>query len=82
MAKRKKKKLSKRYKEIIIQSEVSQRKTNTIYYLYVESKKRTYLQTRNRFTDMENKLTFTKRNSRGGGKLIRSLQLKYTHYYI
>ena len=47
--------------EIIILSEVSQTKTNTIWYhLYVESKnkyKRTYLL--NRFIDLENELTVT-----------------------
>ena len=53
--------------EIIKLSEVSQRKTNTRWYcLYVESKlkkkayKWTYLQNRNRFTDIEKKLMVTK----------------------
>ena len=47
--------------EIIRLSEVSQRKTNIIWYhFYVESRKKshkwTYLQNRNRLTDLENKL--------------------------
>ena len=51
--------------EIIILSEVSQRKVNIIWYhLYMESKKSwykwTYLQNRNRLTDIENKLMVTK----------------------
>ena len=53
--------------EIIILSEVSQRKTNIWYCLDVESKKRnkwTYLQNRNRLTDIENKLMATKGNWR------------------
>ena len=55
-----------------LESEVSQSKTNTIWYhLYVESLKKkrykwTYLQNRNRFTDLENKLMVTKRE--GGGR--------------
>ena len=50
---------------IIVRREVSRRKTNiTWHHLYVESKiwhKRTYLWNRNRLTDIENKLTVTKR---------------------
>ena len=50
--------------EILILSELSQRKTNTIrYHLYVESKiwpKRTYLQNRKRLTDVENRLVVAK----------------------
>ena len=50
--------------EIIILIKVSQRKTNTMWYhLYVESKiwyKSTYLQNRNRFTIIGNKLMVTK----------------------
>ena len=57
--------------EIIILSEVSQTKTNIIWYrLYVESKKNgykwTYLQNRNRVTDVENKLMVTKDKMVGG----------------
>ena len=58
--------------EIVILSEASQTKTNiTGYRLYVESKKtaQTYLQNRNRITDVENKLTVTKGESRGKGYL-------------
>ena len=52
--------------EIIILNEVSQRKTNSIWYhLYVESKKKkrykwTYIQNRNRPTDIESKLIVIK----------------------
>ena len=47
--------------EIVIVSEVSQRKKNIVWHsLYVESKKKwykwTYLQKRNRLTDLENEL--------------------------
>ena len=47
----------------------SQRKTNTIYHSYVESKKRhkgTYLQDINRLTDTKNKFVITK-GERGKG---------------
>ena len=58
--------------EIIILSEVSQRKTNTIWYhLHVEFKichEWTYLQNRNRLTDIKNKLMVTKWE-RGRNKL-------------
>ena len=57
--------------EIIIPSEISQTKTNiTWYHLYIESKKWykwTYLQNKNRLTDIENKLMVTK-GKRWGGK--------------
>ena len=50
--------------EIIILSKVCQKETNTIWYhLYVESKiwhKWTYLQNRNRLTDIENRLVVAK----------------------
>ena len=50
--------------EIILLSEVTKRKTNTIWYhLYVESKIRhkwTYLRNRNRLTDIENRLVVAK----------------------
>ena len=56
--------------EIIILSEVSQTKTNIMCYdLYVESKKKykwTYLQNRNRVTDVENKFMVT--GEVGGGR--------------
>ena len=58
--------------EIIILNEVSQTKINIIWYhLYVESKiwyKWTYLQSRNRLTDIENKFMVTK--GKGGGRGI------------
>ena len=58
--------------DIFILSEVSQTKTNTVWYhLHVESKKKwqkkTYLQSRNRLTDIESKLTVTKVEMGGGG---------------
>ena len=55
--------------------ELSQRKTNTWYHSHVESKKWykwTYLQNKNRFTDIENKVMVTKGESEdagGGNKL-------------
>ena len=59
--------------EIITLTEVSQkRKTNSIWYhLYVESKiwhYWTYLQNRNRLTDIENRLGVAKGEAGGGGK--------------
>ena len=56
--------------EIIILSEISQTKINIIWYLYVEFKKWyiwTYLQNRNKFTDLENKLMVIKGERWGGG---------------
>ena len=54
------------------EDEVSQRKTNIIWYhLYVESKKWykwIYLQNRNRVTDVENKLMVTKGEGGGAGR--------------
>ena len=55
--------------EIIILSEVSQTKTNIIWYhLYVESKKMIQMNlfTKQRLTDIENKLMVTKGERRGG----------------
>ena len=56
--------------EIITLSEVNQRKTNIMWYhLYVESEiwyKWTYLQNRNRLTDIENKFMVTKGEREGG----------------
>ena len=55
--------------EILILSEVRKRKTNTIWYhLYGESKiwyKWTYLQNRNRFTDIDHKLAVAKGEAKG-----------------
>ena len=48
--------------EMILPSEVNQRKTNIWYNLYVESKKQykwTYLQNRNRLTEIETTLMTT-----------------------
>ena len=57
--------------EIIILSEVSQRKTSiTWYHLYVEPKKKLIqmnLQNRNRLTDFKNKLMVTKGERGWGG---------------
>ena len=57
--------------KIIILSEVSQTKTNIIWYhLYVKSKKCykwTYLQNRNRLTDIENEPMITKGDNKVEG---------------
>ena len=61
--------------EMILLSEVSQTKTNIMWYHFHlsccgESKKKwykwNYIQTKNRWTDRENKLVVTKRGKRGG----------------
>ena len=58
-------------REIIILSEVSQRKINIIHYhLYMESKKKLYnelIYKTNRLTEAENKLMATKRKRYRGG---------------
>ena len=73
------------YLEIIILSEVSQKKTNTIWYhLHVESKiqhKWAYLQSRNRLTDIESRLVVTGRGKMGTG-WTRSLGLADVNYSI
>ena len=55
--------------KIFILNEVGQTKTNTVWYhLYVESKiwyKWTYVQNRNRPTDIENKFMVTRRDREG-----------------
>ena len=71
-------------------AEWSQTQTNIIWYqLYVESKKKnkqkqwykwTYLQNRNRITDVENKILVTKGQYRE--ELFGRLELTYTDYYI
>ena len=51
------------YLDFNIVSEISQKKTNIIYHLYVESKKRhkgTYLQDINRLADIGNKFMIIK----------------------
>ena len=55
--------------EIIILNDVSQTKTNVIYHLLLESKKNDineFIQSRNRLTDIENKLMVIKEESEGG----------------
>ena len=75
--------------EIIILSEISQRETDTIWYhLYVESKiwhRWTYLQNRNRLTDIEEKLMVTKgdRGGQRGGEINQEFGInRYTLLYI
>ena len=53
--------------ENIVLSEISQRKTNTVYHLHIKSKKikRMYMHNRNRLTDIENKLVVISRKSAG-----------------
>ena len=57
--------------EIIILSEVSQTEKEKYYITYMwnlkKKYKRTYLQNRNRLTDIENKLMVTKGEKGGGG---------------
>ena len=75
---------------IIILSEVKSDRERQISYniTYMWSLKRKYkwiyLQNRNRLTDIENKLTVTKGERKGGGiKIIRRVDLlTYTHCYI
>ena len=62
------------YLEIVILSEVRQRKINTWYCLYVESKKKkwykgTCLWNRNRVKEVENKLMVTKGEREEPGRL-------------
>ena len=56
--------------ENIMLSEISYTKTNTIYHLYVDSKKiiqmNIYTQNRNRLTDIEDKLLVTKGEKKVG----------------
>ena len=56
--------------ENIMLSEISHTKTNTIYHLYVDSKKiiqmNIYTQNRNRLTDIEDKLLVTKGEKKVG----------------
>ena len=60
--------------EIVILSEVSQRKRNTVWYSLFEESKRddtkwTYLQSRNRLRDLENKLLVAGVGGEWGGQL-------------
>ena len=68
--------------EIIILSEVSHKKTNIIYNLYVESKNSAngLIYKTNRSTDIESKFMVTKGES--GEGLIGRLGLLYTYYCI
>ena len=72
--------------EIVILSEVSQREKEKHHMisLYVESKKKwykwTYLQNRNRLTDLENKLVVT--GGKGGGKVREFGINMYTLLYL
>lgn len=55
--------------QIITLSDISQTKTNICYHLYAESKKmlqRTYLQSGNRNTDIENKFMVAKKKEERG----------------
>ena len=74
--------------ETIILSEVSQRKTDIIWYhSYVETNflkkwyKWTYLQNRNRLTDIENKSMVTE-GERGVEGINEALGLTHTHYNV
>ena len=69
--------------EVVILSEVSQRKTNIIYHLYVESKiwhNWNYLQNKNKSTDTEHKLMIAK--GERWEEQIRSLGQTDTYHYI
>ena len=70
--------------EIIILSEISQRKTNTTYKWSLKKYRQMYLQDRNRLIDTENKLMGTKGDSvcKDRERSVRSLGLTYTQYYI
>ena len=72
--------------DTVILSEVRQRKTNIVWYhLYVESKKWykwTYLQNRNRITDVENKLMVTKGEKGGGINWEIGIDIHTTIYKI
>ena len=69
--------------EYILLSKISQSKTNSIYHLYVESKKmiQMNLQNRNR-NDSENKLMVTKEESWRRDKLEEFGINKYTLLHI
>ena len=74
--------------EIVILSEVRQRKTNIIYALYVESKKNCtnelYLQNRSRVTDVENKVMVAcVGGGKGKGGINREIEIdRYTPLYV
>ena len=75
--------------EIVILNKVSQRRRNNIiwYPLYVESKKKwynwTYIQNRNRLTDLQNELTAASRGRMAGGGIVRETEIDmYTLLYL
>ena len=74
--------------EIVILSEVRQRKTNIIYPLYVESKKNCtnelYLENRSRVTDVENKVMVAwVGGGKGKGGINREIEIdRYTQLYV
>ena len=53
-----------------------------IWKCFKKCYKWTYSLSRNRLTDIENKLMVTKGDSGGGGRYIRSLKLTYTKCHI
>ena len=66
--------------EIVILSEVSQRRRNSVLHLlYVESKmklyKLTYLQNRNRLTDLKEKELMVPRGDKGREGIVRELRM-------
>ena len=70
--------------KIVILSEVSQWKKNTVWHhLYVPSKKKwTYLQNENRLTDLENQIMVTRGEGTGGG-IVREFEIDaYTPLYL
>ena len=73
--------------EIVIVSEVSQRKRNIIWYhVHIKSKQviktKTYLQNRNGLPDLENELTVT-RGERWGEGIVREVEMAmYTLLYF
>ena len=72
--------------ESIVLSEINQTKTNTIYHLYVKSKKIQQTSEYNkkkasRCTDMENKLVRTS-GEREGGRDDGGKGLRSTNYYV
>ena len=72
--------------QIIILSEVRQRKTNIWYHLYVELKKkwykRTYLKNRKKPTDFKTNLMVTIGETIGGEGRIGSMGIIYLQYCI
>ena len=69
---------------IVIQSELNQRKTNILPICGIFKKRYEwiYLQNRNRVTDVENKMMVTKGEKGWGERQIGGLGWIYTHCYI